>query len=236
MDKKYARYLLDKIQIDYDLTAKEFSKNRSNPWKEIEFLFNSYSENGDRVLDLGCGNGRFYEFLKNKNINYVGIDISQKLIELAKRKYPGAKFQIGDALHLSFPDGFFDKIFSIAVLHHIPSENLRLRFLKEIKRTMKQDGFLILTVWKFHNKKDILLLLKYTILKIIGNSEMDFNDIFKKWGRKTKKYYHWFSEKELINLVKKVGFKVKKSGIVKNQKGNRQNIYLIAQKPSLYSQ
>ncbi|MCP6718411.1 MAG: hypothetical protein KJI70_02635, partial [Patescibacteria group bacterium] len=74
------------------------------------------------------------------------------------------------------------------------------------------------------------LLIKYTLLKLIGKSKLDWNDIYEPWGKKTKRYYHWFSKKELENLVKEAGFKIEKSGIAKNNKKNRQNIYIVAKK------
>ena len=59
---------------------------------------------------------------------------------------------------------------------------------------------------------------------------MDFKDILKPWADKTERYYHWFSKRELANLVKKSGFKIEEIGVIKNETGNRQNIYLVAQK------
>jgi len=228
MEKKYAEYLLNKTKEDYTLIADDFSRTRQRIWDEIRFLFDDYLIEGERVLDLGCGNGRFYELFRN--IDYIGVDNSERLIDLAKRKYPEGKFQVSDALRLPFPGNYFDKVYTIAVLHHIPSKQLRLQFLKEIKRVLKKDSLLILTVWKFHNKKEVSLLLKYTILKLIGRSRLDFGDTFEPWGKKIERYYHWFSQKELSNLVKRAGFKVGKLGIVKNEKGNRQNIFLVARK------
>ena len=182
-------------------------------------------------MDLGCGNGRFYEFFKDKNIEYIGVDNSEKLIGLANKKYPGIKFQTADALNLPFPNDYFDKIYSIAVLHHIPSKEIRLQFLKEAKRVLKKGGILIATVWKFHAKKQILLFLKYTILKLIGKSKLDFKDIFEPWGNKAERYYHWFSKRELVKLTREAGFKIKEGGIIiRNERGNRRNIYLVAEK------
>lgn len=230
MEKKYAEYLLRKTKEDYNLIAEEFSRAREKIWEEIKFLFDDYLIEGDRVLDSGCGNGRFYEFFKNKKVDYTGVDISEKLIEIAKKKYPNIKFQTADALNLPFPNNYFDKVYSIAVLHQVPSKEFRLQFLKEAKRVLKQEGFLVLSVWKFHDKKEVSLLLRYTILKLIGKSKLDFGDIFEPWGKKTERYYHWFSQKKLIDLVKEAEFKIREIGIVKNKRGNRQNIYLVAEK------
>jgi alkylated DNA repair protein alkB family protein 8 len=230
MNRKYAEYLLNKTKEDYNLIADEFSRTRERPWEEIEFLFKDYLSPEDKILDLGCGNGRYLEFFKGKNVDYSGVDNSEKLIELARNKYPGVDFKVGNALGLSFPDNFFDKVYSIAVLHQVPSEYLRIKFLKEVKRILKPRGFLVITVWKFHEPKELYLFFKYTILKLIRKTELDWKDIFEPWGKKTERYYHCFSKKELINLVKKGGFKIKESGVVKNKRGNRQNIYLIAEK------
>jgi len=222
MDKEYANYLLNKIKNDYNLISEDFSRTRPFVWQELAPLFSGLKPR-ERVLDLGCGNGRLYESLKNTN--YTGLDISEKLISIAKEKYPNVNFQVGDALNLPFPNNYFDKIYSIAVLHHIPSRKLRIKFLKEAKRVLKENGELIISVWK---KNYNPLLLKYTILKIIGKTKLDFKDTLEPWADKTERYYHWFSKKELANLIEKAGFKIKDIGVIKNKKGNRQNLYVIA--------
>jgi ubiquinone/menaquinone biosynthesis C-methylase UbiE len=227
MDEKYAKYLLDKTKNDYNLIAQDFSRTRGNIWEEIKFLFDDYLTAGEKVLDLGCGNGRFYETFKNKDIQYFGLDASEKLIEIAKKKYPKADFRTGEALKIPFPNNYFNKVYSIAVLHHIPSKELRINFLKEAKRILRPNGKMILTVWKLNNRS---LLLKYTILKIFGKNKMDFKDTLEPWAQKTERYYHWFSKKELVKLIKQTGFRIENIGVIKNKTGNRKNIYLIAAK------
>ncbi len=199
-------------------------------WPEASFLFEKFITEGEKVLDLGCGTGRYFELIKEKGADYFGVDNSQKMIKVAKERYPQAKFQVADALNLPLPNNYFNKVFGIAVLHHIPSEEFRLKFLKEAKRVLKQDGLLILTVWKFRTKRELSLIFKYTILRLIGKSKLDRRDFFEPWGKKIKRYYHCFSKKELINLVKKAGFEILESGLIRNKRGNRNNIYLVAKK------
>jgi len=225
MKEKYAQFLLKKTIKDYNLIAKEFSRTRENVWPEMNFLFSDFLKEKDKVLDLGCGNGRWFEIFQKHKIHYVGIDGSEELIKIAKEKYPQGTFKVSDALNLPFQDNDFEKVYSIAVFHQIPSKNFRLQFLKEVKRVLKPGGFLILTVWRFNHKKTLLSLIKYTILKLLGKTDLDFGDVL---YARTKRYYHVFSKRELISLVKKSGLEIQKIGIVKNQKGNRQNIYLIA--------
>ncbi len=228
MKQKYAEQLLKKTKEGYDKIAEEFSTTREEVWEEAKFLFDDYVIPGDKILDLGCGNGRFFELLKDKDINYIGIDFSEKLIEIARKKYPKVKFQVADALNLPFPNNYFDKIYSIAVLHHIPSKQLRSQFLKEARRVLKPNGFLILTAWKPKSKKDWNLFLKYTTLKLIG--KLEHGDVFQPWGKKMERYFHLFSEEELADSAKEARFKIIKEGIVTNEKGNRRNIYLVAEK------
>ncbi len=231
MDKKYAEYLLKETRAGYNLIAEEFSRTRWNIWAEFS-VFRDYIKNGDKVLDIGCGNGRLLGLLKGIEVEYIGIDNSEKLIETAREKHPQEKFLVASALKLPFPENSFGKIFLIAVLHNIPSEEFRLKILEEIKRVLKPGGVLILTVWDVWRKEAIILILKYLLLKLIGKSKLDFKDVFKSWGKeKINRYYHFFTKKELKNLAKKTGFKIKRVGVAKNETGKRSNIYLIAEKP-----
>jgi SAM-dependent methyltransferase len=230
MDKEYAKYLLNKTREDYNLIAEDFSRTRAMVWPEISALFDNYIKFGEKILDLGCGNGRYLDYFGQKSIEYFGTDNSEKLIELAKKRYPKANFQVADALSLPFPDNFFDKIFSVAVFHHIPSEELKLDFLKEAKRVLKSGGILILTVWHFKKSKEIILFLKSFIFKIFRLTKLDAGDFMEPWADDTKRYYHYFTKKELLDLSKKANLKIKETGIIKNKKANRQNIYLILEK------
>ena len=230
MDEQYAKYLLERVNRNYNLIAKDFSRTRSRPWYEIRFLFSDYLFSGDKVLDLGCGNGRNILYFNEKLTDYYGVDNSAELISLAKKKYPQKNFTVDNALNLSFSGNFFDKIYSIAVLHQIPSNKLRLKFLKEAKRVLKPKGLLVLTVWKLHKLDHLILALKSSFMKMINKSKLDYGDVLIPWGNKLERYYHFFSEKELKRLVKKAGFKLIESGIVKSDDGDRQNIYIIAQR------
>ncbi len=221
---------MDKVRGDYNLIAQDFSSTRReiNIWKEARFLLDP--KKNDKILDLGCGNGRYYSFFKDEEVKYIGVDNSQELINIAKQKYPGVQFQVESGLNLSFPDNYFDQIYSIAVLHYIPSKEYRLKFLKEAKRVLKNNGYLTLLVWKFPLKEELSLLFKYTILKLLGKTDLDFRDIFRPWHGRTQKYYHLFSKRELKQLVKQAGLRVVDIGVVRNERGNRRNIYIKAQK------
>src|SRR5262249_25080607 len=65
---------------------------------------------GARVAVLGCGSGVFCDLLRNAGYTSVGLDISPKLIELGRQKYPGVEFHVGDVEQLPFPAGSLDGV------------------------------------------------------------------------------------------------------------------------------
>lgn len=77
-----------------------------------------------KVFEIGCGNGRDATEIYLRTKNYSGMDISEKLIELARTKLPNADFKIGDIETFEFPDNL-DIIFAFASLLHVPKESLR---------------------------------------------------------------------------------------------------------------
>ena len=220
---------MDKTRRDYNLIAEEFSRSRDKLWEELRFL-DGYVGESERVLDLGCGNGRLYELFRKKNIDYYGIDISERLIEIAKKRYPQAKFWAADALNLPFFDNFFDKVISIAAFHHVPSKQSRLKFLKEVKRVLKPDGTFILIVWNLNGFNKSLTFLKYGLKKVLKRSSLDFGDAFLPWGEEILRYVHRFSKGELIRLLGEGGLKVEKLSILGRKDSKESNILAMAKK------
>lgn len=228
MKEEFAKKLLAKLQKDYNAIAQDFARRRSKPWKEAKFLTDLAFE-GEKILDVGCGAGQWFEFFKEKKVKYFGVDFSENLIKIAKERYPEAKFEVANLFNLPFEDNFFDKVYAIALFHHIPSQKLRLEGLKEIKRVLKKNGFLILTVWDLLSKKGIKMkILKFALLKIFGRSGLDFKDILVDFGGIKNCYFHSFTQRELVRLVKKAGFDTIKKG--KFLVNSRSNFYLVAQK------
>jgi ubiquinone/menaquinone biosynthesis C-methylase UbiE len=101
---------------------------------------------GDRVLDAGCGPGRLTlaaQAWAGPTGEAHGIDPSPEMIAVAQRnaaqsRLP-AKFQVGLAEALPFPDAMFDVVMSRLVLHHLPGD-LKRQGLAEIRRVLKPGG------------------------------------------------------------------------------------------------
>ena len=237
MDKNYAKYLLEKTRKDYNLIAEDFSNTRNFISEDI-IILSKYAKAGDKVLDLGCGNGRLSEAFEGKKIEYTGVDNSEKMIEIAKKRRLQAKFLVNHDLKVPFSNDYFDKVYCLAVFHHIPSKDLRIQFLDEIKRVLQPGGFIILTVWNLNpfkmiligKKKRALSFFKHLILKVLGKSKLDFNDFFIPWKDACQRYVHYFTKGELKKLAEKSGFKIKKLGVSESPKTKESGIYLIGEK------
>lgn len=79
----------------------------------FKIIYDVGIKEGNSVLDLGCGFGDFFDYLREiglKDINYVGYDINPNLIEIAKERHPGIQFEVKDIQKDSLPE--FDFIVS----------------------------------------------------------------------------------------------------------------------------
>lgn len=236
MDRKYANYLLKKTRRDYNRIAPLFTTKRERLTPDILYL-KKYAQNSDKILDLGCGDGRLWQIFADKKIEYVGTDNSKKEIEIAKSRFPNARFIKSDSFLVPFGNNDFDKVFCLSVIHHLPSVTYRLKFLKEIKRVLKPKGKLILTAWSvWQNPKIKRLIRKYTIKRMFGLSKMDYGDILVPFKNEygellANRYIHCFKKDELRDLVKKAGFKILTTKVLKRDRGGQnKNILIVAKK------
>ncbi|VAW14098.1 hypothetical protein MNBD_BACTEROID05-665 [hydrothermal vent metagenome] len=230
MKEKYANEILEMSRLGYEKISHDFSQTRKVFWEELNFLGDHIKEN-DKVLDIGCGNGRFLEVLNGKTFQYTGIDNSESLISYAK-KWQGdrGKFLCADALALPFKDASFDVAVSFGVLHHIPSKKYRVQFLNEAYRVLKKDGLLILTVWNLWNERLTPVIKKHAVQKLLGKSKLDFKDVFLPFGKKEKaRYLHAFTKGELKKLFKNSGFKVDELRLI-SRRGKNENIVAVCRK------
>ena len=92
---------------------------------------------GARIADLGCGSGVFTDLLRERGCDCVGLDLSPKLVEIGRRKYPGIEFIEGDVEHLPFPDASFDGVLLSGLVHHLPDPS---KCAAEVFRVLRPGG------------------------------------------------------------------------------------------------
>ncbi len=216
MRSKTAEKILKSVMDSYHIIANEFSDTRQYNWKEFEY-FKKYLLNEANIIDLGCGNGRLLKFLYqkylNNNFKYIGIDNSKKLLKKAKEIHPEGIFIFGDQIDIPIEDDRADIIFNIAAFHHIPSKKLRLKALNEMRRALRKNGILILTVWNLWQSKYWLAILTSLMRFITSLGNYHLGDFFIPWKNNkgvhlSNRYYHSFLPRELNKLIKNSGFEI----------------------------
>lgn len=215
--------MLKKSLKSYVNIYDKFSDTRNYFWKDLSFLLEYITDN-DNLIDIGCGNGRLLTGIGDKNIKYVGVDNCVPLLDIAKERHT-REFVVADALNLPFDNDCFDKAFSIAVIHHIPSKEYREQFVKEIYRVLKKDGICCISFWKNVEKKYIPFFWKMFLDK--GDYFVPFKN--EKGRVLGVRYVHIFDLDEFSKLAEDIGFTIIEKGIT-NSNGKERNMYFVLRK------
>lgn len=227
MKTEDAQKIAEETRKTYDDVAGEFSASRAKFWDELAFLA-KHIKPGDRVLDIGCGNGRFLPLVKERGGQYVGVDYSEGLIREAKRLHPDGEFVVGDATKLSFLDSKFDVAYSFATIHHVPSKELRAQFIREAARVVKPGGMFILTAWHLWQPRNFLKLF----MSINPLSPLEAGDMLLTFGKnKAPRYLHAFTRRELSLLLIKNGFHVESIETIPRPSGEKNTIVVAKRAP-----
>ncbi|MFZ2663979.1 MAG: methyltransferase domain-containing protein [Patescibacteria group bacterium] len=215
MNSKAVRDILELNNNFYQSVFEEFSRSRQAPWegwdRAVEKAFKVIGKDIDeiKVLDLGCGNGRFYDFLskKRKNIEYIGIDINNDLMKEGIKKFKNATFIQGDIFQeLDKIKGKYNIVSAFGVTHHIPDYSFRNTWFSKLPNLLDKNGVLILTFWNFNNTP---------------------GDYFLGWKERKdiKRYCHQYSNEE-INEVTKM-YKGKNLKLLDKFTSDKENLYLL---------
>jgi len=147
-----------------------------------------------KVLDAGCGNGRWKKILYSKHkkrIEYIGVDANENLVEVAMKN--GCDARVADIRKLPFDDCSFDTVICLfGVLSHMDKESQMLA-VAEMERVLKEDGIAILSVGNYYSPFSLPWML-------INRNNIEMN------GVKTKVYN--FKRKEFLELFGNFNFKL----------------------------
>lgn len=139
---------MNKTIKSYDQFAKELVRKFDRigaRTKDIKNVFSNIKKENPSVLELGCANGRDAQEILKRTNNYLGVDGSWELIKIAKKKMPQAEFRFGLFDKLKFPVRSFDIVIDFASLMHL-NQNQLAKILKKIKRWLKDNGVLLLSM------------------------------------------------------------------------------------------
>ncbi len=229
MDSQKIEELI-KLNSDFYKTIQtDFSKTRQSAWRGWETIVKTITQNFTQtknisVLDIGCGNGRFYEFLNKKlPIKYTGVDNNEYMLNEAKTKFPDGKWELLDIFNnLESIENKFNLVVVFGITHHLPGKSFRENWFNQLNKLVNNNGILVLTFWN---------VLEQNSIKA---ENLEENDYFVGWNNleNVHRYCHHYDEKELkeikSNMVKN-NFKLLKE-FENDGKDNKSNKYLVFQK------
>lgn len=221
--------LLTINQEFYQDFADSFCRTRQRIQPGILLILNDLPRNGN-YLDLGCGNGTLaLEWDRQRRSGfYLGMDFSQKLLDAARIKLDTIRispdllvdfFQadlLADEWELKVKQTSWDGILAFAVLHHLPSQALRLKLLERVKRLLAGKGLFIFSVWQFQNSQKIMARQISWDKVGLTDADVEYGDTLLDWRADVKnnsarvglRYVHLFSRDELADLADKSGFQI----------------------------
>ena len=168
------------IQGTYtDRTQKEIVLGMANLW------------NDKKILDLGCGTGRFSIEIAKQGTKVTALDPSRSMLEQVERKKNNAEINSinGHGYELPFKDSTFDGCVCINVINHIEDYN---KLIREISRVLRKDGFVIMN---FSNFFSFYLPIAFYVNLAKRSIQGDI-------------YTKWFTRAEIKKCLTTAGFEI----------------------------
>lgn len=219
------------IELNFEFYTRfgaEFSSTRRRLQPGVKRILDLL-RGDESILDIGCGNGELARELTRRDHrgSYLGVDFSLPLLDAASHPHSfPVNFMQTD---LTSPEwsfnlrpSTFDQVLAFAVLHHIPSVEIRLNILRTIKDLLKDDGKFILSNWQFLNSEKLRSRIQSWDKADIRESELDKGDYLLDWrsGGSGLRYAHHFSGEELSALAEQIGMHVLASFLSDGEGGN----------------
>lgn len=209
-DKKIDADYYDKSDY-YEENLERFS-DLNDPFQRyrIRNILKLYTpQKGETLLDLGCGWGTLSFVLSPYCQRIVGIDFSQKSVDicnrlLQKKNLPNVTFQKADATKTNFPDDTFDVIVSADLFEHIYPQDYEL-MIAECRRILKKDGKLV--IWTPHRGHFLEIMKNNNIIFKKDISHVDYKSMatltgsIERTGMKVIKSYYASGHVPVVNLL-----------------------------------
>jgi tRNA (uracil-5-)-methyltransferase TRM9 len=231
MDADTAARLIEINRDFYTRFGDSFSATRHRIQPGVRSVLNML-RGDESILDLGCGNGELAHELAKRGHSgpYLGLDFSLPLLREADTQPVGfsAEFMEVDLTKLMensdklLASGKWELVTAFAVLHHIPSEEIRLNILRTVRTLLTENGRFILSNWQFLNSDRLRGRIQDWTKIGLHNADVDPGDYLLDWrsGGEGLRYVHHFSEEELAWLSGAAGFVIRDTFYSDGESGN----------------
>jgi len=155
-----AKFSIEQIRQFWTEQVRKYGQSPAASWADtmvIEMEIRQilqHLENGDRILDVGCGNGySTVQFASQKQVSIRGLDCIPEMIEQARLRASEladtllgtAEFHVGDVTAVDERSGTYDKVVVIRVIINLGEWTLQEKALRECARVLKPGGMLLLS-------------------------------------------------------------------------------------------
>jgi SAM-dependent methyltransferase len=181
-------------RTSYDRVADDYSSRIAAELQHKPFdrlVLDQFAERvRDRgwVADIGCGPGHVARYLHDRGVHVVGIDLSPRMIECARKLHPTIEFQQADMETLPVPNEAWAGIAAFHSLIHVPRDRV-VTTLREFRRVLKPRGLLVLA---FHIGAGVVHLDEW-------------------WGHRVSVDFVFFCSDEVERYLMAAGFEVEQS-------------------------
>ena len=199
----------------YDTFARAFADSRGPTEPGLARVLEGIAP-GDRVLDLGCGNGRL-ALLLPAGCTYTGADFSAEMLAVARAHVAAegraAHFIHVDLMQPDWPAAFpqrYDGIIMRAVLHHLPGMAHRQRVLSQAATLLQPGGALIIANWQFMAVARLRERVQPWAEIGLTTADVEPGDYLLDWRREGRglRYVHLVDEAETHALAQAAGLTV----------------------------
>lgn len=217
MDRATRSALGDLNRRFYDATAQAFAATRGAPWAGWERVLGALpAADPLRVLDLGCGNGRFARFVAERGfaLDYVGIDASEPLLAIARQACADlerATFAEADLVEADpeavLPEGPFDAVVLFGLLHHVPGAAQRDALLRAALRRVAPGGLLAATFWQFGAQARFRdKTIPWSVAPQVDPERLEPGDLLLPWGQGEgpPRYCHFADADEVADVAQRL--------------------------------
>lgn len=177
------------LKTSYNQVAKEYSQRIAGELagKPLDrALLDCFAQAADGLVgDLGCGPGHVAAFLAERGAQVVGLDLSEGMVEQARRLHPHLDFRVGDLLGLPLEAASLSGAVAFYSLIHVEPAQIPAA-LAEIRRVLRPGGRLLVA---FH----------------IGDVPVQLTEW---WGQAVRVEFHFFRPAQMEEWLAEAGFKV----------------------------